>query len=43
MMVGAVFCFLHRNARVVITLVTGAVIVLGCSVILRALISLHGA
>ena len=42
-MVGAVVYFLHRNARVVITLVTGAVIILGCSTLLRALVSLHGA
>lgn len=41
-MVGTVFCFLHRNARVVIILTLVAGLLLGCSLVLQTLRTLHG-
>ena len=41
-MVGTVFCFLHRNARMVIVLTLVAGLLLACGLVLQAFRYLHG-
>ena len=41
-MVGSIVCFLHRNARVVITLFLGAGMIMVCSLVLHTIRHLHG-
>ena len=41
-MVGTIFCFIHRRARLVICLAFGAVFVLGCRLVLHFLRHLLG-
>lgn len=42
-MVGAVFCFIHRNARSVFLMLGFSALVLSCSLVLQALAKLFGA